>query len=53
MLIGRNEGEYLFNEDLLFKKSLEMIDLNNLPEGEKRYFMRSKRMEKEISKLKK
>jgi len=61
MLIGRNEGEYLFNEDPLFKKSLEMINLNNLPEGEKRYFMCSKRMEKdlissidkEISKLKK
>ncbi len=47
MFIGRNEAEYLLNENPLFKINLEIKDLNDLPEGEKRYIMCSKIVGKE------
>ena len=47
MFMGRNEAEYLLNENPLFKNNLEIKDLNDIPEGEKRYIMCSKIVGKE------
>lgn len=59
LIIGRNEGEYLFEQNPKFNQELEMKDLIDMPEGEKRYIMCAKmvgkqtmdKIDKEISKI--
>lgn len=42
MFVGRNEAEYLLENNSLFKSSLEIVDLHDIPEGQKRHIMCSK-----------
>ncbi len=50
MILGRNEAEYFFEKDPVLKNYLEMKELNDFPEGEKRYLMCSKKVGTELIK---
>jgi len=50
MILGKNEAEYFFEKDPVLKNYLEMKELNDLPDGEKRYLMCSKKVGAELIK---